>query len=77
MSELTEVRTVLARIGLGKLQPQAGGDWEMWLQHFRQHYTEPLPGCPECGKRLAHRSGKHGAFIGCSGYPKCKYTRRV
>ncbi|MBM93523.1 MAG: DNA topoisomerase I [Legionellales bacterium] len=29
--------------------------------------------CPECGGDLIHRTGRYGAFIGCSQYPKCKY----
>jgi DNA topoisomerase-1 len=33
--------------------------------------------CPECGKPLAIRLGKRGNFIGCTGYPECKYTRDV
>ncbi len=31
--------------------------------------------CPKCGKALVQRHGKHGAFIGCSGYPKCRHTQ--
>ena len=30
--------------------------------------------CPYCGSSLKIRNGKYGAFIGCSRYPKCKYT---
>lgn len=32
--------------------------------------------CPKCGGQLVERSGKYGTFIGCSNYPKCKYTRK-
>jgi DNA topoisomerase I len=33
--------------------------------------------CPECGERLVERKGKWGKmFIGCSGYPKCKYIKK-
>ena len=33
--------------------------------------------CPNCGEgQLALRGGKFGAFIACSNYPDCKYTRR-
>ncbi|MGF1626786.1 MAG: type I DNA topoisomerase, partial [Alphaproteobacteria bacterium] len=33
-------------------------------------------GCPSCGEgRLSLRLGKHGAFIGCSNYPECRFTR--
>ncbi len=31
--------------------------------------------CPECGKDLVIREGRRGKFVGCSGYPKCRYTR--
>lgn len=31
--------------------------------------------CPECGKPLLVRSSRRGQFVGCSGYPKCRYTR--
>ncbi|MGI5816948.1 MAG: type I DNA topoisomerase [Armatimonadota bacterium] len=31
--------------------------------------------CPECGKDLVVREGRRGKFVGCSGYPKCRYTR--
>lgn len=30
--------------------------------------------CPKCGGKLVERSGKYGEFIGCSNYPKCRYT---
>ena len=33
--------------------------------------------CPLCGTgRLGLRGGKFGAFVACSNYPDCKYTRR-
>ena len=33
--------------------------------------------CPKCGGRLIERTGKYGKFIGCSNYPKCKYTTDI
>ena len=33
--------------------------------------------CPNCGEgRLALRGGRFGAFVACSNYPDCKFTRR-
>ncbi|MBA3837018.1 MAG: DNA topoisomerase I, partial [Zymomonas sp.] len=33
--------------------------------------------CPNCGAgRLALRGGRFGAFVACSNYPTCKFTRR-
>jgi DNA topoisomerase I len=37
--------------------------------------TEELGACPDCGKPLRRRSGRRGPFIGCSGYPGCKYIQ--
>ncbi len=31
--------------------------------------------CPQCGKPLSIRLGRHGRFIGCTNYPECDYTR--
>ena len=33
--------------------------------------------CPECGNPLVERLGPSGPFIGCSGFPKCKYVRNI
>lgn len=30
--------------------------------------------CPKCGGTLIQRKGKYGEFLGCSNYPKCKFT---
>jgi len=33
--------------------------------------------CPKCGKDLVLRSSIYGKFIGCTGYPKCRYTEKI
>ncbi|WP_375410665.1 type I DNA topoisomerase [uncultured Methylobacterium sp.] len=34
--------------------------------------------CPTCGAgQLSLKLGKFGAFVGCSNYPECKYTRQL
>lgn len=33
--------------------------------------------CPRCGGKLVQRNGKRGSFLGCSNYPKCRYTKNV
>ena len=32
---------------------------------------------PGCYGHLVEKSGKHGPFLGCSNYPKCKYTENL
>ena len=39
--------------------------------------TDPRA-CPTCGTgRLSMKTGRYGAFIGCSNYPECRFTRPI
>ena len=33
--------------------------------------------CPECGGKLVEKNGRNGRFIGCSSFPRCRYTRSI
>jgi DNA topoisomerase-1 len=33
--------------------------------------------CPKCGSELVLRKSFYGEFIGCSNYPKCRYTEKI
>jgi DNA-directed RNA polymerase subunit RPC12/RpoP len=44
-------------------------------QRTKQRYDPNI--CPECGSRLIERNGRNGRFMGCSGYPRCRYTRSI
>jgi DNA topoisomerase-1 len=33
--------------------------------------------CPTCGNPLVFREGRYGRFIGCSTFPKCRYTEQI
>lgn len=33
--------------------------------------------CEKCGQKIVSRWGKHGRFLACSGYPKCKNTKQI
>ena len=47
-----------------------------WLFPDKGDGTDPRL-CPQCGNgRLSLRGGKFGAFIACSNYPECKFTKR-
>jgi len=37
--------------------------------------TETL--CPQCGKNMLIKFGRFGRFLGCSGYPDCKFTMPI
>ena len=32
--------------------------------------------CPECGRQLQRKVGRFGPFVGCSGYPECRYIKK-
>src|SRR5688500_14370948 len=47
-----------------------------WLFPDRPDGSDPRL-CPACGEgRLSLRGGRFGAFVACSNYPECKFTRR-
>lgn len=33
--------------------------------------------CPRCKGKLVERKGKYGRFLGCSNYPRCKFTAQL
>jgi DNA topoisomerase-1 len=33
--------------------------------------------CELCGKMLAIKIGPYGKFLGCSGFPECKHTKKI
>ncbi|MFW9873097.1 MAG: UvrD-helicase domain-containing protein [Candidatus Thorarchaeota archaeon] len=53
--------------------------WDEALPSLIRYYLEgtqpkvPIL-CPECTRFLESRKGQYGSFLGCSGYPKCKFT---
>lgn len=61
-----------------KLKPLTNVSDEVKKQHIediKQKHDSDI--CPFCGKKLIKRTGKYGQFMGCIGYPKCKYTRQI
>ena len=40
----------------------------------QQKVAEP---CPKCGKNLVVRKSVYGQFLGCSGYPNCRYIGKI
>lgn len=57
---------------------------EVWEKIISEYIPKVLKGfdttseqqlfCPECGGILVEHQGRHGIFLGCTGYPQCKYT---
>lgn len=39
--------------------------------------AEEVPPCELCGREMALKKGRFGAFYGCTGYPECKNIRKI
>ncbi|MDE3192751.1 MAG: type I DNA topoisomerase [Chloroflexota bacterium] len=62
----------------GQPLPPGACDYSAPLEGEQGPQMEILEGeiCPQCGKPLARRRGRFGPFIGCTGYPDCKYVKK-
>ena len=58
------------RVAVNTLAPEK--EAEKVLKNIDKNDTNK---CPKCGGMLVERESKYGKFIGCSNYPKCKYTK--
>lgn len=47
------------------------------IQNIKRKIETDNNKCPKCGGLLVERKSKYGDFIGCSNYPKCKYTKNI
>lgn len=45
----------------------------------KNNYSLPVDNkkCPKCGENLVVKKSFYGPFIGCSSYPKCRYTEKI
>lgn len=64
-------------ISYGKPRQRACLDANCGKDLSKKHKPEEVGECPECGKQLLKRNGRFGEFIGCSGFPKCRFTCSV
>ncbi len=71
---IDEIKTHLMKFHIDSLPRWEELDSEVMSNLLKEKKFERPIICPECGKFLKERSGKYGKFLGCSGYPKCKYT---
>jgi DNA topoisomerase-1 len=44
----------------------------------KQSVAEPTEeACPKCGRPMVMRSGRFGKFLACTGFPKCRTTKKI
>ncbi|MGI6330112.1 MAG: type I DNA topoisomerase [Bacilli bacterium] len=81
-----EMETSLDKIALGKeewtkLLTLFYSEFEPIVQKAFEEMEKKEPeytgeNCPECNQPLVIKNGKYGAFVACSGFPKCKYIKK-
>jgi len=79
VAEGTQEWTALLREFYGVFKPmldRAGAEAGKDTSFLNRLFTGDKA-CPKCGKPLAMKRSKFGAFLGCSGYPACDYTERI
>lgn len=61
-----------------KYQARRSARWPTGQTHLFAERPERVP-CPAdgCGGRLIEKSGRYGPFVGCSNFPKCRYSRNL
>jgi len=47
---------------------------ELQMRNVKQEAEPTEVACPECGRQMVKRWGRHGRFLACSGYPECRKT---
>ncbi len=68
------------RAAIGEFYEKFKGDLSQAEEHMTDIKRMEKPTdlvCEKCGKPLVIKWGRHGSFIGCSGYPECTNTREL
>jgi len=57
-------------------------DWPKVVREFYEPFLKdfaklPQKTCPKCERPLELKVSRFGQFLGCTGYPECKYTERL
>ncbi|GEM86151.1 type I DNA topoisomerase [Meiothermus granaticius] len=50
---------------------------EFYDPFLKDYAKVPQKLCPVCGRPLELKVSRFGQFLGCTGYPECKYTERL
>lgn len=68
----TKLIELMSKSGGSKIAQQVKNEMR---QTVNQISTTSEEICPRCGKSLVTRNGKRGMFLGCSGFPSCRFTK--
>lgn len=67
---------VFSEYGIFVIEVKNYQGWIVGKEHDEYCHKLENNVCPKCNSPLVQRRGKFGAFIGCSGYPKCRFIAK-
>lgn len=72
-----DIQKIVSKISIANITTE--GSRENHIQNIRsvqQNRQMSIANgkCPKCGGNLVERKGRYGSFLGCSNYPRCKFT---
>lgn len=74
---ITDLPKIIKQIDLANVTNQVSRNnhaiYVQSIQHKKEIALDNF-NCPKCGHPLTERYGINGQFIGCTNYPKCKFT---
>lgn len=72
-----QINTIVHKIKISNIDSKKSRKSHVQAIHediLEQEHMVTKGVCPRCGGALVERWGKHGTFMGCSSYPKCRFT---
>jgi DNA topoisomerase-1 len=51
-------------------------DGDKYVPQKKRMAEEAGRNCPQCGKPLLVRKSEYGRFVGCSGFPACRFIEK-
>ena len=75
-----EIKRIITKINAANIiEEHVRKSHAIAVQQTQQRKQQQLANriCPQCHSALVERNGRYGRFLGCSGYPKCKFTSQL
>jgi DNA topoisomerase-1 len=62
---------------ISSIKPKSDATDDASIQSPSSGENAEVPPCEKCGREMALKKGRFGAFYGCTGYPDCKNIRKI
>ena len=75
-----DIKNIINKINSVNIIDKNAREAHVSLVHQTQNKKQQLITnkiCPQCRSALVERNGRFGRFLGCSNYPKCKFTSQL